>query len=177
MIKSLFERYHYLGTLSRGCLDIYELINEETGEVIGATQVGIPCTRHIDKNTHKEIKRFVLIPEVPKNTASYFISKIIKDIKIRYPNIQKIIAYSDPNENHKGTIYKASNFKFVSQSKPKQTIKIQGTKQKLHLRTFYGSGGKYTLKNKSIDLKVITKKKQYKTVQLKGNLKFEYDLK
>lgn len=169
----LFKRHHYLKTLARGCPDVYELINPETGEIIGAAQVGIPATRHIDRHTHKEIRRFVLIPGVPKNTASFFISRIIKDIRLRYAKVEKIIAYSDPNVKHKGTIYLASNFKYIGQGKHTQSLKI-GYGKYVHLRTAYN-------KNKNIhftrkELNIVMANKNWKSVIKKGKLKFEYQL-
>jgi hypothetical protein len=172
-IKPLFFNYHYLKTLARGCPDIYTIFDPITKKVIGACQVGIPATRHIDKNSHKEIRRLVLIPGVPKNTASYFISRIVKDIKKRYPKIEKMIAYSDPNAGHKGTIYLASNFKFVGQCKPSQSINVNG--KKFHSRTAFNSNIGGSIKRRELNLAM--KVSNYKWIKTKGKLKFEMELK
>lgn len=171
-VKYLFKEYHYLKSLARGCPDIYELYDDTTGEVLGAAQIGIPATLHINKDTHKEIRRFVLVPGVPKNTASYFLSRIIKDIKLRYPKMEKLIAYSDPNAGHKGTIYLASNFKFVGQGKPGQAIKING--KKVHPRTVFNKNVNVGVSRKAMN--AALESADYKWVKTQGKLKFEMEL-
>ena len=66
-----------------------------------------------------ELRRLALTNVCPKNTASFVISKMVKDIKERFDDIDTLISYQD-TEVHLGTIYKASNWKAA----PQQT-KIQ----------------------------------------------------
>lgn len=56
-----------------------------------------------------ELRRMALSSECPKNTASWMLSKMEKDIKIKFPEIIKLISYQD-TEVHLGTIYKAANW-------------------------------------------------------------------
>jgi len=44
-----------------------------------------------------------------KNTASFTLGYMIKDIRSKYPEIKKLISYQD-TKAHNGTIYKASNW-------------------------------------------------------------------
>ncbi len=68
-----------------------------------------PVNQNFDIDTVLELRRLAVSPEAPKFTASWMIGKMIKDIRIQLPNIQRLISYQD-TEVHKGTIYKASNW-------------------------------------------------------------------
>jgi len=63
------------------------------------------------KNADKilELRRLAISDEAPKNFASWFLSRMIKRIKLKFPQIEKLISYQDTSK-HIGTIYKASNW-------------------------------------------------------------------
>lgn len=169
-VKPLFEKFHYLKSISKGCPDVYELINAETGEILGACQIGIPASRHYDMRRYKEIRRFVLVPGAPKNLASWFLSRCLKDIKSKYRNIESVIAFSDPAQGHEGTIYKASNFLFTGQGKPGQIVKVG--RKKLHARTVFNKckGGQVRRKALVSAIQAVG----YKWVKTPGKYRFEY---
>ena len=53
---------------------------------------------------------------VGKNSESRVIGFCLRYIKKHSQNIEIIVSYADPYYNHKGTIYKASNFDYVGLS-------------------------------------------------------------
>jgi hypothetical protein len=57
-----------------------------------------------------ELRRLAISKEAPKNTASRMIKVMISIIRQKFPDIKKLISYQD-TEVHRGTIYKASNWK------------------------------------------------------------------
>ncbi len=57
-----------------------------------------------------ELRRLALGDKCPKNTATYVLSRMIKQIKKYLPDIALLISYQD-NDVHLGTIYKAGNWK------------------------------------------------------------------
>jgi hypothetical protein len=63
-----------------------------------------------------ELRRLAIAPDAPKYTATWMISKMVKDIKNRFPDINMLISYQD-TEVHTGTIYKAANWKLDTMSK------------------------------------------------------------
>jgi hypothetical protein len=69
-----------------------------------------PVSASLDFKSILELRRMALSPNCPKNTATWFLSKCIKQIKIRFPQIIKLISYQDTLV-HKGTIYSAGNWK------------------------------------------------------------------
>jgi len=64
-----------------------------------------------------ELRRMVLSPDCPKNTASYFLSKIIWWLK-KNTSITCVYTFADTTVGHEGTCYKASNFEFVRTNPP-----------------------------------------------------------
>ena len=59
-----------------------------------------------------ELRRLCCIDDTPKNTESYFIGKTLKWLS-KNTNLKVVVSYADTMQNHNGTIYKASNFKYV----------------------------------------------------------------
>ena len=57
-----------------------------------------------------ELRRLAIAPDAPKFTATWMISKMIKDIKKQFPQVTRLVSYQDCDV-HKGTIYAASNWK------------------------------------------------------------------
>lgn len=63
-----------------------------------------------------ELRRLAIAPDAPKFTATWMISKMVKDIKRRFPDVTKLVSYQD-TEVHTGTIYSAANWTKDSVSK------------------------------------------------------------
>jgi hypothetical protein len=61
------------------------------------------------------------IDDTPKNTESYFIGHTLRWLRDN-TEIKKVISYADETYNHKGVIYKASNFKHLGMTKNGKVI-------------------------------------------------------
>ena len=57
-----------------------------------------------------DLTRFCLEDEMPQNTASWFLSRQIKYIRDNCLDIHFLITYADYNQEHKGIIYRATNW-------------------------------------------------------------------
>ncbi len=86
------------------------------GLFFGSKSIGVAIwsspvaqNRFKDGKQMLELRRLALNDECPKNTASWSIGKMVKLIKIKFPDITRLISYQD-TEVHQGTIYKASNW-------------------------------------------------------------------
>jgi hypothetical protein len=62
-----------------------------------------------------ELRRLAIAPDAPKFTATWMISKMIKQIKKQYPEVTRLVSYQDC-EVHTGIIYAAANWKQDSTS-------------------------------------------------------------
>ena len=123
-ISSIFEKYHYKGKHIGGGISFCISLCYK-GRIIGGAVVG--KTRHdkIYSNSGKikvlEIRRMACLDEAPKNSESYFLSKIIWFIK-KYTDTSLIISYADQSVGHVGTIYKASNFQLIGKTAPSKHV-------------------------------------------------------
>lgn len=62
-----------------------------------------------------ELRRLAICDEAPKNTATRMLGMMRKDLKKKFPHIRKAISYQAKKYHH-GTIYKADNWKPVSET-------------------------------------------------------------
>lgn len=75
----------------------------------------IAANRLKDGNKLLELRRMAICEYAPKNTATWMLAQMKKDIKQRFPDVIRLISYQD-SEAHFGTIYKAANWQPVSTS-------------------------------------------------------------
>jgi len=68
-----------------------------------------------------ELRRLCCIDDTPTNTESYFIGHTLRWLRDN-TSIKKVISYADETYNHKGVIYKASNFKHLGMTSKGKVI-------------------------------------------------------
>ena len=125
-ISNIFKKYHYKGNHIGGGIT-YNLKLQYRDRILGGAVVGKP--RHDSKYKKcLEIRRMACINEAPKNTESYFLSKIIWFIKKHNKDIDFVLSYADLSVGHKGTIYAASNFKCKGETSPTKHIYWNGVR-------------------------------------------------
>lgn len=136
--------------------------------LIGVICYGLPAMRFQQEcyNVDIELRRLCCIDDTPKYTESYFISKTLKVIKkLGY---ECVLSLADPNFNHSGIIYRASNFKYLGleQGGGSRDIFIDG--EKFHSRTAFAKfnvsgkkGLQKLLPNSHIDIRNKKRKHIY----------------
>jgi len=177
-IGAFIEKWHYSnnvnGLISNYC---FRLLNEK-GELVGAMIYGKIAMRgvwkkYVDReNDLIELRRLVCIDETPKNTESFFISKTIKWL-LWNTDIKKVISYADNTYDHRGTIYKASNFNYEGETMPGRMIEYKG--KKYHdktIRTKYNG----QLKPFAQDIKTALENGAAKYIKTKTKNIYTYDL-
>ena len=127
----LLEKYHYKSSKIGGGIN-WHLILKYNGKIYGGMVIG--QMRHMDKYEEKavELRRMVLHPDCPKNTASYFLSKTMWWLK-KYTCVSTVYSFADQTVGHKGTCYKASNFEYVKKTSP--TIHVLWQNKRYHPRS------------------------------------------
>lgn len=83
-----------------------------------------------EENKHLvlELNRLVVLQDMPKNTASYFISKCIKQLP--YPKI--LVSYADTQMSHIGYVYQASNWLYTGATKSRTDMSAGEGKHSRH---------------------------------------------
>lgn len=139
-LSYFIKKNHYLKSLSRGNKYVF-VLKGLNNEIVGSALFGTPVGTNVEKcysigNTKLlELKRFVL-KNTPKNTASWFMSKCMKYLK-QNTDVRVIISYADPTQGHEGTIYKASNFKYLGKQKYSPGYMFKLGKEKFYQRNIY----------------------------------------
>lgn len=86
---------------------------EYDGIIYAVACWGHPLARKLNGRNWYELRRMAISPESPHNTASRFLSIMVKILKREHPEIVKLISYQD-TEVHRGIIYRASNWQPVT---------------------------------------------------------------
>jgi hypothetical protein len=72
-----------------------------------------------------ELRRLCCVDDTPKNTESYFISKMLRHLRLK-TKIKKVVSYADQEHGHTGIIYKAANFQYLGMTKGAKVIMLNG---------------------------------------------------
>lgn len=116
-IRSFVEQNHYSRSVNG--VKIKQCFKVMYGDIIvGAVIFGALSTTAWKKFSAKEqsvleLRRLVLLDEVGHNSESRVVGFCLRWIKRNIPQTQTIVSYADPAFGHQGTIYRASNFKYV----------------------------------------------------------------
>lgn len=82
--------------------------------LIGVLLYGRPAARLEEQERTLELRRMFLMDVTAKNAESRVIAYTLRYVRRYLPEIERVIAYSDPSAGHDGTIYRASGFALVS---------------------------------------------------------------
>lgn len=129
--------------------------------------------KYYPKNPDKvlELRRLCLIDDTPKNAESFFVGATLRWLK-KNTDWEFVLSYADENQNHKGVIYRASNFKYLGLTQPGKSLEVDG--KLFHIRTLsmldrpYGVEINKRYKEKDENVKIIeTLAKHIYTYKLK----------
>ena len=113
-IIQIFKKYHYKKDHIGGSISFCLVLLDIEGFVVGGSVAGPP--RHVAKYKDcVEIRRMACFDSCPKNTESYFLSKVIWFIK-KNTEFSSVLSYADTSAGHKGTIYAAANFRMIGKT-------------------------------------------------------------
>jgi len=63
------------------------------------------------------LTRMVLLPDVPRNAASFLLSRSVKMIR-KDGRFDTLVTYADESQGHTGGVYKASNWAYIGRTGP-----------------------------------------------------------
>lgn len=131
-IKEFIEKHHYSQSIN-GLMSDYCFKLVYKGEIIGAMIYGGLAMANAWKKYAEakedvmELRRLCCIDDTPKNTESYFIGQTLKYL-LKNTKIKTVVSYADPEYNHEGVIYKASNFSLIGKTAKGRVIFWNGKK-------------------------------------------------
>lgn len=115
--RDFIRKYHYTHSCHNGPM-CWGLFSE--GEMIGVIAFATPSSEAVRasvfgpefKDRVTELHRLFVFDGTPKNTESWLISRGLKGLLEKRPNIRGVLSFADSTEGHVGTIYQATNALF-----------------------------------------------------------------
>lgn len=179
--KDIIVKHHYshAWTMCSLAMGIFYKTNEEMDffegekeELIGCVVFGNPVGRSTAASLSSELKisqvyeltRLFIHDGYGKNIESYCIGQCLQYIKRTLPNIKAVISYSDPEQGHVGTIYKATNAIYQGNDialMPNYSVSLTKPYEWLHSRTVSARYGTHNVERlKKILGKTFYRKKE-----------------
>ncbi len=129
-ITAFIEKWHYSHSIN-GLISDYCFGLTYQGTLIGVIIYGRMAMANQWKkygenaNDAVELRRLACVDTTLRNTESYFIAKTLKWLK-KNTAIKTVVSYADTYYGHKGTIYQASNFKYMGKTAKGKFILYNG---------------------------------------------------
>jgi len=178
-IKSFIEKWHYSKSINGCTTDYCYQISSPSNVMVGALFYGMMAMagqwkRFSDSPDNViELRRLCCIDNTPKNIESFFVSKTLKMLKRDWRKDGVVVSYSDMEYGHNGTIYRASNFKCLGESRGANVIMWNGKKyHDKSIRAKYNGQIKPFAKR----LRAALESGDAKYVSTKGKISFIYHL-
>lgn len=145
-IAQFVEYWHYSKNVNGLTIDYCFKLIDTNNNIIGAMIYGKIAMANVWKRYVNsvcdiiELKRLCCIDNTPKNTESFFIAHTLRWLK-KNTEFKKVISYADTTYSHKGTIYKATNFKHIGMTNSGRVIIHNGKRyHDKSIRTKYKDG-------------------------------------
>lgn len=106
--KDWIAERHYLESAPPGFVHVYEFLAR--GVLIGGALLGRTNARQYDPDRILEVTRFYFVDDTERFVESRGLALLRKHVRIWIPKIRLLIAYSDPERGHEGTIYEADGW-------------------------------------------------------------------
>ena len=107
-VREWIMKRHYTRTAPPGYRVALEYL--EGWERIGAMLLGRPTSRELDAAVWLELTRMYFVDEAPRNTESHALSMMRRWVRVWMPEIKGLLAYSNPDAGHDGTVYRADGW-------------------------------------------------------------------
>ena len=160
-----------------------EFFEDRKLKLIGAALYGHPSGFRVVKSVSEdledgevsELKRFWVEDGYGKNKESYCISKTLKMLKKNDPRLKAVISFADPAQEHKGTIYQATNWLYQGRKVSRggwYEFRYPGTKTWLSDRAIgyqLGSNSLEKVLKKVPDMEWRRKYRKHRYIYLLGN--------
>lgn len=160
----MIVKYHYshAKTSNRYSFGIYyktpnKFFGDDNLSLIGCIIYGSPVGRLVTQSISPELKddetleltRLFIHDGYGKNIESYSVSQSFKLLKKIDKTIKCIISYSDPEQNHVGTIYQSLNFSYQGDTTrivDAFWLRVDEDSEWIHPRTLFATFGTINLK-------------------------------
>lgn len=140
-VRNFLHRWHYADYHNVQHKEVFGLFREGLflPELVGVCVYTRPAgaaaaQKYYPEDPDKclELRRLCLIDDTPKNAESFFVSRTLKWLR-KNTDWKFVVSYADEAQGHKGTIYRAANFKYEGITAPGSSLLVDG--KPFHIRT------------------------------------------
>lgn len=128
----LVEAFHYAGSSPSAATVCYGFARKEAPDDLLGAAIFRPAPLGSAKKECPDdpqavlcLSRFVLVPDMPYNAASYFLSRCLQLLKSER-RWASVLSYADTWQEHVGTIYKATNWESLGLTVPQPVWTLDG---------------------------------------------------
>lgn len=128
LAQRMVAELHYAGGGSNTATELHGLYRNSDNRLMGIAW-WIPPTRTAAQAWWPQpeevlvLSRLVLEPSVPKNGATFLLSRSVKKIDSRW---KCLLTYADTWRGHTGHIYRAAGWEYLGLTKPERTYVVNG---------------------------------------------------
>jgi hypothetical protein len=117
-IREFVEKYHYSHSINGVKIAHCFRVDSPDKRLVGAVIFGALSTtawkRFADAEYKVlELRRLVLLDEAERNSESRVVGRTLRWLKKQATEVEAVVSYADPAQNHTGIIYRASNFRYL----------------------------------------------------------------
>ena len=148
-VVSFLESHHYAGYGRHGTVNVVGTVG---GSIVAAAKFASPVRKEVATSIGlnyrdvMELDRMCIRPDCHlKNFASWFLSRAVKVMSVRFPSIGHVVSFADPEQGHSGTIYLAANWKDLGYGSRSYTY-VAPDGSKIHKKTVYNGAKSRGLK-------------------------------
>lgn len=107
-MREWIKQHHYTRSAPPG----YAFALEFTlgGLRVGAMLLGHPTSRELDPRAWLELTRMFFVDATPAHVESRGLALMRRHVRTWHPGIRGLLAYSDPEAGHQGTVYRADGW-------------------------------------------------------------------
>tara|TARA_Y100000310_G_scaffold311675_1_gene358168 strand:+ start:241 stop:999 length:759 start_codon:yes stop_codon:yes gene_type:complete len=165
--KQMIVKHHYshAWTSCRYALGIFyetdnqhSFFDEKEEKLAGVAIYGYPVGAQAPKSISPRLKpeqsleltRLFVFDEYGKNMESVSLSKTFNWLKQNAPDIKVLISYSDPEQQHLGVIYQATNWIYQGNAlglMPNYDVRLEENSKWIHSRTVFSMYGSSNLEH------------------------------
>jgi hypothetical protein len=121
--QKMVADHHYAKGGSNTAVYTHGVYRASDGELCGIVW-WLPPTRVAAESVNKEhwkrvlsLTRMVILPDVPKNAASFLMSRSVRMIRAE-GRFVSLVTYADESQGHTGGVYRAANWIYVGRTGP-----------------------------------------------------------
>jgi hypothetical protein len=140
-VRSFLRKWHYSDYVNIQAKEVFGLFRDGAflPELVGVCIYTRPAgptaaQKYYPQDPDKclELRRLCLVDDTPKNAESFFVSRTLKWLR-KNTDWKFVVSYADPEQGHKGVIYRAANFKYEGTTSSGQSLLVDG--KPFHIRT------------------------------------------